>query len=55
MCAASQRSLNEASIRELNLRLKEVDMAIQSLEELQRLRAKRPALVMAKRILIRAA
>ena len=48
---SAPRSLNEAKIRELYERLKDIEMAIRSLEELQRTRAKGPTMAVVKRIL----
>ena len=48
-------SRDQAEIRKLYVRLKNIDIAIQSLEALQRRREKGETLVQAKRILSRAA
>ena len=48
---SAPRSRNEAKIRELYERLKDIEMAIRSLEELQRTRAKGPTLAAIERII----
>ena len=55
MSAPYSRSQNEAEIRELYVRLKDIDTAIRSLEELQRTRKKGPTLAVVQRIISRAA
>ena len=48
-------SRNEAAIQELYVRLKKIDLAIRSLEKLQRTRAKGPTMAVVRRILSGAA
>jgi hypothetical protein len=55
MSAPHSRARNEAEIRELYVRLKDIDIAIRSLEALQRARAKGPTMAVIERIISRVA